>query len=360
MKQCQYQFKKSTSPQLTEERRSELVKDILAFANTKRNTSAYILIGVEEVKGSRSKVIGVNEHLSDNELHDFMNRRTQRPVEFSYSPYHFDGVEIGVIVIPVQERLFYLTNPYGTLRENAVYVRDGSSTRTASPDEIAEMLTPKPPSFSLNWIDPISNGILYSPCMIRSLFLYPVLKKEDIQPNGPRPLHPLSLSQHNSDYPQELIIYTFCESLYKPLGLRIHNQSGVTGKNVRFEGWIAKRDKFGVMEVQPDFPEEFHDVLSSIHAPVVHPIDAVVTVLSEDSEFWRVSVEFGDVRPGEQILTDDNLWFGSAISARVTMKGRILGENIPVPIPCSLDIEFETQQRPMTIDDIEDTKAKKQ
>ena len=71
-------------------------------------------------------------------------------------------------------------------------------------------------------------------------------------------------------------------------------------------------------------------------------------------------LEFGDVRPGEQILTDDNLWFGSAVSARVTMKGRILGENIPDPIQCSMDIEFETQQRPMTIDDVEDAKTKRQ
>ena len=143
-KQSQYQFIKSATPQLTEERRSELVKDLLAFANTMRNTPAYILIGVEEVKGSRSKVIGVNEHLSDNELHDFMNRRTQRPVEFSYSPYNFDGVEIGVIVIPVQERLFHLKNPYGILRETQCMSGTAVQHVLRPPDEIAEMLAPKP------------------------------------------------------------------------------------------------------------------------------------------------------------------------------------------------------------------------
>ena len=36
----------------------------------------------------------------------------------------------------------------------------------------------------------------------------------------------------------------------------------------------------------------------------------------------------------------------------MTMKGRIIGENIPEPIECSLDVQFETEQRPMTPDDI--------
>ena len=356
-KQSQYQFKKSATPQLTEERRSELVKDILAFANTKRNTAAYIMIGVEEVKGSRSKVVGVNEHLIDDELHDFMNRRTQRPVGFSYSPYHKDGVEIGVIEIPVQERLFYLTNTYGTLHENAVYVRDGSSTRTATPDEIAEMLAPKPPSFTLNWIDPISNKILRSPCTIHSLFLNPVLREEDIQPDGPPRLNPLSFSQYNSDYPPKLIIYTFCKSLYKPLSLRIHNRSEVTGKRIRFEGSIAKREKFAVMDAQPGFPEEYHDLISPVSIPEFYPADEVTMDLSEDNESWKIMVEFGNVRPDEQVSTSENLWFGSAHPESITMTGKILGENIPNPIPCSLHIEFETQKRPMTFEDVEHAKA---
>jgi len=34
--------------------KSELLKDILAFANSWRRTTGYILIGVDEVKGGRS------------------------------------------------------------------------------------------------------------------------------------------------------------------------------------------------------------------------------------------------------------------------------------------------------------------
>ena len=63
--------------------KSELLKDILSFANSWRRTSAYVLIGVEEVKGGRSKVLGVPRHLDDANLHQFFNQKTQRAVEFN-------------------------------------------------------------------------------------------------------------------------------------------------------------------------------------------------------------------------------------------------------------------------------------
>ena len=63
--------------------KAELLKDILAFANSWRRTTAYILIGVEEVKGGRSNVVGVEKHLDDASLHQFVNGKTQRPVEFN-------------------------------------------------------------------------------------------------------------------------------------------------------------------------------------------------------------------------------------------------------------------------------------
>ena len=49
--------------------KSELLKDILVFANAWRRATAYILIGVDEVKGGRSKIVGVGTHLDDARLH---------------------------------------------------------------------------------------------------------------------------------------------------------------------------------------------------------------------------------------------------------------------------------------------------
>src|SRR4051812_19822651 len=58
----------------SDEVQSELLKDILAFANSWRRTDAYILIGVEEVKGGRGNVVGLTSHLADHTLQQFVNQ----------------------------------------------------------------------------------------------------------------------------------------------------------------------------------------------------------------------------------------------------------------------------------------------
>ncbi len=115
------------------------LKDVLAFANSWKRSDAYILVGVEEVKGGRSNIVGVTIHLADASLQEFVNKKTQRPLIFSYEAYPYEEVQIGVIHIARQERPFYLQKDYGKLKGNTVYIRRGSSTDIASLDEIAKM-----------------------------------------------------------------------------------------------------------------------------------------------------------------------------------------------------------------------------
>jgi len=119
--------------------KSELLKDILAFANAWRRTDAYILIGVDELKGKEKSVIGIDEFLDDAQLQQFVNSKTQKPLSFSYQNQVYHGTSIAIIHIPVQERPFYISKDYGKLKKNVVYIRRGSSTDGATPDEIATM-----------------------------------------------------------------------------------------------------------------------------------------------------------------------------------------------------------------------------
>ena len=123
----------------TDDQKSELLKDILAFANAWRRSDAYILCGVEEVKGGRSRPVGVAKHLEDANLQQFVNAKTNRKIDLRYEAVSVDGTTIGVIHIPLQERPSYLTKEYGKLKGDTVYLRRGSSTDIAKPDEIARM-----------------------------------------------------------------------------------------------------------------------------------------------------------------------------------------------------------------------------
>ncbi len=123
----------------TETDKGELLKDILAFANAWRRADAFIIIGVKELKGREKTVVGVTEFLDDAQLQQLVNSKTQKPISFSYQNIAFRGIDIAIIHIPVQERPFYITKDYGKLKKNIVYIRRGSATDEATPDEIATM-----------------------------------------------------------------------------------------------------------------------------------------------------------------------------------------------------------------------------
>ncbi len=133
-KQNQYQFERADDAD-----KGELMKDILAFANTTRKDTAYILVGVKEVKGRCNEVVGVDRFLDDARVQQFVNSKTQRPVVFSYQYISIGNRTIGVIEIPVQPRPIHLKKNFGRLVAEKVYLRRGSSTDVASPDEIAQM-----------------------------------------------------------------------------------------------------------------------------------------------------------------------------------------------------------------------------
>ena len=163
--------------------------------------------------------------------------------------------------------------------------------------------------------------------------------------------------RYNHDYPQDLIVYTFYKNAFIQIGLQIYNQGETTGKSIRFEGQFAKRDKFQVMDHQPKLPKEYNDAFPIIPpSPLLYSANEITMDLSEDDESWKIVVEFGDIRPGEQILTYDSLWFCSGYPGTYTMEAKIIGENIPEPIYCSLSLEFDPQNRPMSLEDIEHAK----
>ena len=351
----QYPFDKASVDE-----KSELLKDILAFANTKRETTAYILIGVVEVKGGRSKIVGVMEHLDDARLHQFVNSKIQCAVEFSYTPYPLDGTEIGVIEIPSQNGLFHLRNNYGKLQANLVYIRDGSSTRSATPVEIIEMTAPKRPELVLAWADSESSSILPSPYTVNSLILSPTLPNDtfqlaptpDLTWNGVK-FPSLSLYDANPDYSQGLIKYTFCKAGFAALGLQLHNESGVAATRVRYEGTLTMQDGIAVLDKFPPFPQKTIYRFRDLNIPPLSLVHEAWMELQKDSEGWKISVEFGDIRPGEVVNTKDTLWFGSRNSGIVKLEGKLLGENISEPILCTLEIRFEAECRPMTVEDVQ-------
>lgn len=120
--------------------KSELLKDILSIANAWKTSDGYILIGVEEVNQRATVICGADATLPDNDVQQFVNSKTNRPISFRVGIFPFLGVMLTVIHIDKgQRRPFYLNKNFGLLKSQVVYIRRGSSTDEAEPDEIAEM-----------------------------------------------------------------------------------------------------------------------------------------------------------------------------------------------------------------------------
>lgn len=100
-------------------------------------------MGVQDVKGGRSNVIGESSHFDDASIQQFVNSKTNRPVAFSYEVFAFEGAQIGIFNLSLQDRPIFLKADFGKLERRVVYIRRGSSTDTADPDEVAKMGTLK-------------------------------------------------------------------------------------------------------------------------------------------------------------------------------------------------------------------------
>ena len=340
--------------------KSELLKDILAFSNAWRRTTAYILIGVEEIKGGRSKVVGVNAPLDDAHLHQFVNSKTNRAIEFSYQPFHAEDVEIGVIEIPKQKRPFYLTKNFGKVEKDAVYKRDGSSTAVASPDEIARMGAEQDfggtPQLVLEWADIEKRVALPSPFTVKTLFLDPQLPDDTFEDPRRRSMHPIATYGDNKNYSAEIISYAHHMAYLKPLGLRLNNRSGVAGRRVRFVGWVQRQNTVWVLDRsdQPTRPRRrgikswaesiipLEEQLRGRHDPRVRKLN----------DKWEVVVDFGDVRPQDEVWTDSALFIGSG-GGIAKLEGELRGDNIPEPVRCVLEINIQVEKRPMKRSDVE-------
>ena len=340
-----------------DEAKSELLKDILAFANAWRRTTAYILIGVDEVKAGRSKIVGVEAHLDDAQLHQFINSKTQRPIEFSYQPVLTGDVIIGVIEIPIQERPIYLNRQFGKLKDNVVYKRDGSSTARATPDEVVRMGAQQEfggtPQLVLEWADIERRVVLPSPHTIKALILDPLLPNSTFEQS--RSFSSIFDSFNNKNYSQEIIQYTFDMAFRKFCGLRLRNLSGVVGKRIRFVGSMSKDNAalVGDWANRPKLPHRNRlEVVESIVPLSQQHQSNPDPCVQELDDGWEITIDFGDVRPRDEVWTTSALLIGSG-GGIAKLEGQLRGDNIPEPVPWVLTISFEVEKRPMERSDVE-------
>lgn len=347
----------------TDEKKSELLKDILAFANAWRSSTAYILIGVEEVKGGRGKVIGVHDHPDDAQLQQFINSKTQKPISFSYEAYPFESVKIGIITIPIQERPYYLKKDYGKLKKSVVYIRRGSSTDEATPDEIAHMgaariiTSRREPELILQLADIEHREILGNEMASK----IELLRKPRINPNSVIPNQYYRQSNAdfsnrlfvNENYFTEIVNYAVCKAKLTQFGFVIDNQSGEVAIDVQLHATIPIQIGINVFDRNSVIKRPQKNLFgnSSIRSYFDHKHLPDPSVVRYD-DHWEIDVVFDKILPRAIIWSSDVIYISAERSAEIDIPINIYASNLSQPIQSTLKIIIEASTREMTCNDL--------
>jgi Putative DNA-binding domain/AbiTii len=122
----------------SEHSKAELVKDIVAIANSHGDDTGYILYGID--LSEANPIVGLTNSHDDAKLQQIVNSKVERPVQFLYHESDIDGRRIGVAVIPPSHaRPRIIRANFGSLHEGVIKIRRGSSTGWAGWDDIRQM-----------------------------------------------------------------------------------------------------------------------------------------------------------------------------------------------------------------------------
>jgi len=343
-KRDQYRFVKASL-----EDKAELLKDLLGFANALRRADAYILVGVEDVRGSRANVVGVSEHLDDHSLQQFVAHSTNRTLHFHYEAFTFEGKKVGIIRIDIaQDRPLSLVRGMGPLKKGEVYLRRGSCTdptKPATADEIALMgraaaLGPRRSELAVQFADvdsgrPIGTSMEWEATELR------IPPPSQIPSYVRRSSFDVTLDRDNPDFYREVAEYAAFQSLFRPVRLVIENTGSTPAEDVRVEIEVDEASGVSLKEYEPDEPARTlmmgvnPDVFRSIRRPGRDPGDVEVF---ESKKNARLVIECGNMQPGRRVPSD-KFYVAVKESGPTAFSGRIFAATLEQPSSFGLTLD---------------------
>lgn len=318
--------------------KSELLKDILAFANAWRTETAHILIGVEETKNGKGIAVGVGvtKHFDDAVIQEFVNKKLNRPISFSYTTFDYNNLSIGVFEIHTQlhSRPFYIEKDFGKIKRHEVKVRRGTSTDTAEPDEVKQMglneaEERKTPTALISIANHETKEDLGDKVTYNNELLE-VPSETDI-PSYRAQLYSMSLV--NTQYLRQYAKYCYETSLLRPVLIKIMNTGKVTLKNSRVE---INHEKSPTLLIAPNVQGKPPiDYLG----PSVFP-NMYINV-EDRSTYWSIELKIDDVQP--QASSFSGPFYVGAVNQSISFECNLYADNLEKPIKSVLTLEFNTK-----------------
>jgi len=344
-----------------EHQKSELLKDILAFANAWRREDSYILIGVKEVKGEKSIIVGIDDEdkIDDASLQEFVNKKINKPINFEYKNVSIDDKMIGIIKIPLEnnKRPFFLKSDYGKLKKNEVKIRRGSSTDIADPDEIFKMssdniVSNKDPILKIEFADNKNKTILGKNIKVESEY-WNIVDKDDIpdytESNYYNEQLHFRIGSKNSAYYREVVEYYFSKKLYQSISFSLYNDSNILATDIKIEVKL-EGNIVNILKKLPKYPENSYDYLKN-NINRLNDIEIKPDILVEKrNDIWYLELLFKKIQPKQRLYCKDLIYF--AVAGEALLKYIIYADNLPEPIDSNLSIKHSVKIKEMSYKDV--------
>ncbi|MBT1155886.1 ATP-binding protein [Aminobacter anthyllidis] len=321
----------------SDEEKSELLKDILALANTHRDRTAYILMGFKENPPHPAEVVGLSPEgaIDDARLQEFVNGKLETKLVFRYEERLFNGQHIAVISIPKQQRPFYLKKDYGKLAKDLVYVRRGSATGIASPREIAMMgaanLARGEAQVLLSFQTPENQPL---PHIFEREFLIFPTDLPDLVADRSNIFFASSL-RVNEDYWREGAYYQSSWRRVIFARLLLANQSDFSLGDAHLEVTCRCPEGESVSllraDCMPDEPDSSH-LAHIARLPINFEHANQRVSIDERASEPMAHVTLGTIRPSQTIRAEEDLAFLPSGPGSYLLQVRILANEIPNPL----------------------------
>ena len=361
----------------TDEEKAELLKEVIAFANSWKTWDAFIVIGVTEKNGRKDTLVGVTNPLKDNDIQQFINSKTNRPVRFLVYSDKAEGQDINVIQITRdQQRPIFLSKAFGKLKPNDVYIRSGSSTAIASPDQIAAMAKADQNAIlgetriAIEWADATTRMRLGSEVTLTGTRLVdpppPPPKPKPRAPTAlenkigalrpfdfaksfePQVVKITSVGFNDGPSVEELKEFAQRRSLFCPVRVWLKNLAPRNASHVKIRIMIPKLDGVVVVD-RGDLPKKPEGRLAKLLSPSHLSLE---TKVEDRPDGWCVEIDAKTIQPQDEFWSSESFYVASTSNRTIDAKASVYADNLEKPIEVTLKLNAQVNERELTPADL--------
>ena len=163
----------------TEHQRGELLKDIIAMANTDPGEPAYLIYGVKKEPAQLPRIKGLrdNDVIDTASLTQFVSSNVNRSIDLVMARHCAEDKILIALIITPDGDIRYATKKVGSTNMNIAYRRDNDSTSQMTPDEITDLAVRRNrPKLALSIVS-VDNGS--PPIEVRNITLRRLIRSDE-------------------------------------------------------------------------------------------------------------------------------------------------------------------------------------